>query len=146
MAVVALGSWGAIRGSELSASMWQVVAARSLAELTRHPTPLLTPPVRFALELGVLATTLVVLLSRRRGHAIHALIAFALVARGATDIPALALMLTLAALIAPLASVSHDVTWVGPVDLREAGEEGDEPPPVGGQAPSQGLDETAAEP
>ena len=146
LAVVVLGSWGALRGSQLNASLWQVLAARSLAELTRHPTPLLGPPARFAMELGVLATTAIVLCSRRRGHAIHALIAFALVARGATDIPALALMLTLAALIAPLASVSHDPTWVGPMDTGEPGDQGEEALPHGSPVPNQEPDRTVAEP
>ncbi len=144
LAAVALGCWGALRGSQLGASLWQVLAARSLAELTRHPMPLLSPLVRFAMELGVLATTAIVLVSRRRGHAIHALVAFALVARGATDIPALALMLTLAALIAPLASVSRDPTWVGPVDTDAPGDADAEAPPDDEPAPSGGLDRPVA--
>ena len=146
LAVVILGSWGAVRGSQLSASLWQVLAARSLAELTRHPTPFVAPPVRFAVELGVLATTAIALLSRRRGHAIHALMVFALVARGATDIPALALMLTLAALIAPLAAISHDPSWVGPVDSKEPLDGKGESPPTGDATPAPEPEQAAADP
>ena len=117
-----------------------------VAELTRHPTPLVGPSVCFALELSVLGATAIVLLSRRRGHAIHALFAFALIARGATDIPALALMLTLAALIAPLASVSHDPSWLGPMGEDEPQGEGGESHRSGDAAPVSDPDHTAAAP
>jgi hypothetical protein len=98
-------SWGASRGGHYEASFWQVLTSRALAEMTRYPTPYLLPVLRHALEVSTLGLTTLVLLSRHRSHAVHAVVALVLLVRGATDIPVYALALTLAALIAPLASL-----------------------------------------
>ena len=116
VAVSAFVTWGALRGSDYEAAVWKVLAARALGELTRHPMPVVPPSLRYLVEAATLGTVAVVLLGRRQGHAVYAAIAFTLLARGATDIPVLALVLTLAALVASLTSVTADATWVGAGD------------------------------
>jgi hypothetical protein len=104
LAVAAVASWGALMGSHYEASTWQVLAARTLAELVRHPVPAVAPVVRYGVELATLGATVAVLLSRSRESAQVALVALVLLAHTATDIPVLGLAVTLAALIAPLAA------------------------------------------
>ena len=112
-ALSALLSYGALRGSHYEAALWQVLVSRMFAGMMRHPMPLAAPWLLYGLQAVMLCAVLVVLVSRRRGQAVHAVVALTLVAGGATDIPVLAMALTLAALILPLASVSESANWVG---------------------------------
>jgi hypothetical protein len=113
-------SWAAVCGSHYQAPVWQVFASRIFAELTRHPTPWVPPLLRYAVDIATFATVVALLVSRRRDAAVHVAVALALLVRGATDIPVLALALALAALIAALASLSG-------ATVRPGGEAGPQP-------------------
>jgi len=102
LVVAALVAWGATRGSQYDARLWQVLAARSLAELTTDPAPLVVPQLRYAVEVLAWLLAVVVLFSRQRSAWIKAAISAALLSRATTDVPALALCLTLGALLAAL--------------------------------------------
>jgi hypothetical protein len=128
-------TWGALHGSDYDASFWKILAARALGELTRHPMPLVPLSLRYLIEVAMLGAVAAVLFGRRRGHAVYAAVAFTLLARGATDIPVLALVLTLAALVATLTSVTVDATWVRAdhgATKADGGAEAPAAPPRGG--------------
>lgn len=112
IAVVLVGvssavAWGAMRGSSYDASLWEVLASRSLAELTRHPAPLVLAPLQYSVEVLALLTAGVALVVPKRNLPIQALVALALLARVSTDIPLCALCLVMAALLGPLASLAQ---------------------------------------
>jgi hypothetical protein len=108
---IALGSTllslGALRGSRYGARLWEVLASRMLSELGRDPAPLVAPVLEHTVVVAAFGAAAVVLVSRRDGHALHAMVALALISGGATDIPLLALCLTLAGLLAPLVALSR---------------------------------------
>jgi hypothetical protein len=111
--VVMLGALGAItigasRASGVDAGFWTVLAARALNGLMRHPAPLVAPAFRWLVELGFMGGAVAVLLVRRLPRPLLAIVALALLCRGTTDIPLCAMMLTVAALLAPL--VARDRT------------------------------------
>jgi hypothetical protein len=100
-------AWGATRGARYDASTWQVLASRVLSQLTPHPAPLVPAVLRAAVEVLAPLTALCAILARSRAAAVQGAIALAILARTSTDVPALALVLALAALLAALASVEH---------------------------------------
>lgn len=103
----ALVAWGAVRGSGESAALWQVLASRSLAGMTRHPAPLVLAPLRHSVEVLALLVAAVALVVPKRNPPVQALFALALLARTSTDIPLCALCLLIAALLGPLASLAQ---------------------------------------
>jgi hypothetical protein len=106
VAIAVLGSWGAMRGSGEGATLWQVLASRGLNELSRNPAPFVPAFLRHAEELWLLLVALAVLVPRRGPGLVQAGFALALVGQSSADVPAAALILLLAALLAPLAADS----------------------------------------
>jgi hypothetical protein len=100
-----LVAWGASRGSEYNASLWQVLAARGLSQIAPQPAPFVVPWLRHAVEVLAPLTAIAVLFARARPGKVQAAVAFAVLARGSTDVPALALVLSLSALLAALSSI-----------------------------------------
>jgi hypothetical protein len=103
----ALVAWLALRGAtgfETAGSL-EVLVSRTMAELVRHPRPLLITHLSYALETAALALALIAALSRSRAPLATTAIALAIAARAATDIPVHALALTLGALLTPLAAL-----------------------------------------
>ncbi len=112
-------AWGAVRGSNESAPLWQVLASRSLLGMTRHPTPLVVASLRYSVEVLALLTAAVAIVIPRRNPPVQALMALALLARTSTDIPLCALCLLIAALLGPLASLAERT--VSDAGARERG-------------------------
>jgi hypothetical protein len=102
LAFSALIAWGASRGSHYDARLWQVLAARSLAELASNPAPLVVPQLRYAVEVLAWILALITLVSKQRSPWIKGAISATLLSRATADVPALALCLTLGALLASL--------------------------------------------
>ncbi len=103
--VVAISSVCAVsglQGSAPDASLWQVLATRSLAGLMRDPAPVVPEFLRYATEVWALAIALWALLSRHRAPWVAVVLAFCVLSRGATDIPVFAVMLVVSALLARL--------------------------------------------
>ena len=123
LALSATASWGALRGVHYEASTWQVLAARTLAEFCRHPMPLVDPSLRFFVDVATWSTTVGVLLARGRGHAQASTVALVLLAHHATDIPALAMAMALAGLLAPLCAAATRRSYTAPLapDASTAG-------------------------
>jgi hypothetical protein len=105
IAVSAVLTWGALHGSRFDAPHWQVLAGRALGEMVRHPTPLVAPALRYLAEVCALIIAGIAALAPKRVPVITAALSLTLLARGSTDVPLLALVMTLAALLA--ASVSR---------------------------------------
>lgn len=103
LGIAVIGSWGALRGSGEGATLWQVLASRGLNQVSRSPAPLVPLFLHHAGELWLLLMALAVLAPRRAPGLAQAGFALALVGQSSADIPAMALILLLAALIAPLA-------------------------------------------
>ncbi len=118
--ISALLAWGAVRGSNEGASLWQVLASRSLAGMSRNPAPLVLVPLRYSVQILALLTAAVVLVVPRRNGAVQALFALALLARTSTDIPLCALCLIIAALLGPLASLTERTIETAAPDDRGA--------------------------
>jgi hypothetical protein len=97
-------------GSFDSVGSLDLLVSRTMAELVRHPRPLLQTQVSYGFETAALVLALLAALSRARGALATTAIAFAIAARAATDIPVHALALTLGALLGPLAAAQarHD--------------------------------------
>jgi hypothetical protein len=91
-----------------------VFLARALGELTRHPRPLVPLSMLHALEVARYALVLVAVLVPARAPTSAAALALALLAVGSTDVPACAVMLAIAALLAPLGAV-HLAAAAGPL-------------------------------
>jgi hypothetical protein len=98
-------SWSALRGSFEGAPVWQVVLARAFGELARPPIPLVVPVLRYWVESLALITAVAVLVTPgQSAKALRAALALALLCRASTDVPALALLLLLAACLLALAT------------------------------------------
>jgi hypothetical protein len=95
-------SVGVSHASDADAAWWTVLVSRALGGLMRHPTPLVAPAFRSVVELSLIVGAVAVLLARRPPRPLLAIVALALVSRGSTDIPLCAMLLTVAALMAPL--------------------------------------------
>lgn len=104
LAVSAILSWAALRGSHYGAAFWQVIVGRTLLELCRHPLPLLATSLRYAFETFTLLAIVVSLVSSRSPAGVRVALSLALVSRASTDVPALALCLALAALVAAVSA------------------------------------------
>lgn len=100
----AVVAWGASLGSQYDARLWQVLAARALAEMTPSPDPFVVPIVRNTVETLVVLVAVAALVLPLRSSIVQSAVAAALLARASTDVPALALLMTLAALLAALAA------------------------------------------
>jgi hypothetical protein len=105
LVVAAIVSFGALHGSRYDAPLWQVLAGRALGEMVRHPTPLVLPVLRYLAEVSALLLAGAAALAPRRVPVIAAALSLTLLARSSTDVPLLALVMTVAALLA--ASVSR---------------------------------------
>ena len=111
-------AWAALKGSSYPAEAWQVIAARTLTAMTRHPAPLVLPHLRWMVEvLALFAAALAVAVPTRLPR-LQAALALALLARASTDIPLLALCLVLAALIAGLHAAAPAPTPVLAVEAH----------------------------
>jgi hypothetical protein len=97
-------SVGVSHASEADATWWMVLVSRALGGLMRHPAPLVAPAFRSMVELSLVVGAVAVLCARRPPRPLLASVALALVSRGATDVPLCAMLLTVAALMAPLAT------------------------------------------
>jgi hypothetical protein len=95
-------AWGALRGSLDGAPLWQVVASRSLTEMTSGPVALGGLGSRYSLEVTavLLGGVIACWPGRISGGALCA--ALAVLARPGVDVPVCALVLAIAALSAPL--------------------------------------------
>lgn len=103
--VVATGiTWGALRGSLDGATLWQVIASRSLYELAGGTASIGAAATRYGVEsFAVLIGGIVVFWpGRLSAGALSA--ALAVLARPSVDVPECALILALGALSAPAAS------------------------------------------
>jgi hypothetical protein len=101
--VVATGlTWGALRGSLDGAALWQVIASRSLYELAGGAASLGAAATRYGIEsfAVLLGGTVIFWPGRLSTGALSA--ALAVLARPCVDVPECALILTLAALSAPV--------------------------------------------
>ena len=98
-AFVAFLSHAALRGSGPNAWLWEVLASRSIGHLLRAPAPFLPYFMRSVVVLLQICLS-VWLIATRRPSTTRLVFCLCLVSAGATDIPLLALSLTLAALIA----------------------------------------------
>ena len=107
-------AWGAAHGSQYGAPLWQVLAARILAQVTPQPAPLVAPLLRYWTEVSALFTAAVVLATRSRSAALAAAVALAILARASGEIPALGLALALSALLAALTSVEDRAPTAAP--------------------------------
>jgi len=115
VAAVAVATTAAgIRGLGVDAHPVEVFLARALGELTRHPRPLVPLSMLHALEVARYALVLVAVLVPARAPTSAAALALALLAVGSTDVPACAVMLAIAALLAPLGAV-HLAAAAGPL-------------------------------
>ncbi|MFC1641777.1 hypothetical protein ACFL5O_03680 [Myxococcota bacterium] len=112
-------SFCGFRGSSYGASWGEVLVARVLGGLLRRPAPLVGPVLRSVVELSLLTTAFAVLWVRREPRPLLAIVALALLSRAAADVPLCALMLAVAALLAPLAAVC-----VAPTQQRPTASEG----------------------
>jgi len=105
LTIAALFAWNAARSTTYDQALWQVLLARTLDELVRHPAPLVPLFVRHAVEVLALMTAGALLLARPRALPLQTALALTLMSRASTDIPLFALLLLVAALLAALASL-----------------------------------------
>lgn len=98
--VAALLTHAALLGSGPDAALYQVLASRSMGFLLRDPAPFLPSYLRGVGILFQLLLAASVLLFRRQAPNVRLVLCLCLTSAGATDIPLLALCLTLATLIA----------------------------------------------
>jgi hypothetical protein len=96
-----LGAALVLRGSAPSAGTFTVLLSRSLEPFSRGPSPLLPLALGHAVSIGALLTAAAALI--RGAGDVGLVLAAALAARGAFDIPVPALMLELGALYLPFA-------------------------------------------
>lgn len=106
LCAVVLTTLGA-RGTQVDASFLEVLIARVFGELTRHPRPLVPVAVVHAMEVSRHVLVVAALLVPGRSVSVAVAMALAALAMGNTDLPACAVMLTLAALAGSLAIVGE---------------------------------------
>jgi hypothetical protein len=90
---------GADRGARLNASLWEVLAARSLTSLARWPAPQVSDIAQFWTDSYAIVMAAVILLIHSPRPAVATALSLALLARGQPGTPACALLLVLAALM-----------------------------------------------
>jgi hypothetical protein len=103
MAITAVVTYGAFRGAEPGAPLWQVLASRASQSLNRAPVPFVSRGAQFVMELVAHLTALGAIFVRHRPSQLVSAGILAILARASTDIPALALGMTIAALLGALA-------------------------------------------
>jgi hypothetical protein len=103
--VTVAGTAIAALGNSASAPDWAALIARALSQTARHPLPFIPAALHGGLELLALCVAVLAVTATWKSPLARTALALALLSRAATDIPLLALALTLAALAAPLASV-----------------------------------------
>ena len=103
----ALLAWLADAGSRYGATGLSYLLGRTLMELSRQPSPLVAPLVRHWVLLVSLAAASAAVLWPGRDRLVQACLAMVLLAGIQADIPALGLLLVLAALSAALASTAN---------------------------------------
>lgn len=116
-----LGAALVLRGSAPSAGTLTVLLSRSLEPFSRGPSPLLPLALGHAVSIGALLTAAAALI--RGAGDVGLVLAAALAARGAFDIPVPALMLELGALYLPFARTTP--AQVEPVTKPRAAENGE---------------------
>jgi hypothetical protein len=89
----------ALTGTGEGGTWLQQLAARTLSELRTHPDPLVSVPLRDAIELCALFVGVLVLTRANKPSSMNAVVALALISRGNVDIPLCALLLGCAALL-----------------------------------------------
>ena len=104
----ALIAWVASLPATPDASLSQVLIARGLSELSPNPAPLVSVPLRHAVEVMGLLVAAVCLFARRREPAMAGAVMLTLLSRGSTDVPLCAVSLLLAALMTPLICARDD--------------------------------------
>ena len=102
-----VAAWLADRGSHYGASGITVLLGRVLTEMARQPSPLVVPVVRHWVELISLVAAAAAVLWPGKDRPVQAALALVALAGVEADIPAFALILTLAALSAGLVSTSE---------------------------------------
>ena len=100
-ALCVLGAIGAERGSLPDASVWEVLASRSVGHLSSAPLPLIPTSLVSSVILLTLALA-VWLLATRQLTTTAVVLCFCLLSGGSTDVPLLALALVLATIVAKL--------------------------------------------
>ncbi len=128
--LVVVTTTAGIRGMMVDAHPFEVLVARALGELTRHPRPLVPLTMLYSLEVARYTLVTVAVLVPRRLPTSAATLALALLAIGSTDVPACAVMLAIAALLGPLGAVSRGAIEVAPSTA---------PPPAGAAAEDGGA-------
>ncbi len=93
--VAGLAAWSSAGASAYGTSLWRVILARSLAELSRGPAPLLVPEIVTFVDALSLALAAASTVARRPLGAAAGLV---MAARGGTDVPLSALCLVAASL------------------------------------------------
>jgi hypothetical protein len=96
--------WTGVQSGPAEAAGWSRFLGRALASLTAHPDPLVSPGLRYFVEIYALFVAALTLGPRRPAGVGEAL-CFALLARVSGDVPSCALMLMLASLCAVRASL-----------------------------------------
>jgi hypothetical protein len=131
VALVASGVLAALAlfGANGSSSTVAVLAARALDELVRHPTPLVVPFVRFAVEIMTLVVAAAALLTPGRSSLLAGSVVLTMLASGATDIPLCALMMSVAALTIALEGVAAPPGVQSPPDDAAQAETSTKSPP-----------------
>jgi hypothetical protein len=125
MGVPILLGAGAATATQLSAesgSDWLVLLGRFGFELGRNPFPLLPTFIRRAGDAMLLLGSGAVLFGGERSALGRAALCLALLPRGGTDIPLLALALALASLLGPLSGTKIRQTAEAPKETGPAGE------------------------
>jgi hypothetical protein len=98
-------AWAASGGSHVEASSAQVLAARTFDELTRHPIPYVPAWVRHGVDVLTLVTVALAAGAWRKPALLSSAASLSLLGSGNADIPLCAIMLTLGALLGPLAQL-----------------------------------------
>jgi hypothetical protein len=106
-------TWGALVGSNDGAAMWQLVALRALNELTPSPAPWITVASRYWVEAFSFLVAALVALYPRRAMTLQLAVAFALLSRGSADVPGCAMLLAMAALLAPIVADGESSSLAG---------------------------------
>jgi hypothetical protein len=104
-------TWGVARGVHSGASLWQAVLHTALADAPGVPSPFLLEKVAVFLVPSSLLLALVSVAQPRQVPAVVAVMALALVSRGAFDAPLRALCAVTAAIWAALACVDERAMW-----------------------------------
>jgi len=104
-------TWGVARGVHSGASLWQAVLHTALADAPGVPSPFLLEKVAVFLVPSSLLLALVSVAQPRQVSAVVAVMALALVSRGAFDAPLRAISAVTAAIWAALACVDERAMW-----------------------------------